>query len=365
MALIGGTWGYARWGGSLWGFKQSGISVRGNALNAEVVDFLSQVEPSQITLSFSCYLGGVEYYDKVVSFRTEAGTNKRTAYCELVFAGTNPGFVSNQTSVVLTITYTIKGISYTGTLFRGKIGKIVPQIGLSSQTLQLICYDNFADLDLAPSVTTWTGETADLFAQEAMIAGVTMLDFDFTSVALTDYTINANTKRILLQNIAGATEEIAFVVQPDGVLTARNVAIQTASGWTFPLSNQISQGLNEDSDTHNNKCTITGSTGETNTYSSAADIAIYGELATTLTSSLPLTAAQCLSKATSFVSHSIKPSFSWQSLINPWLRCGAFVSVYINDYSAYKNVLVEEINTSGSWQGKQGFWAALKGTVMN
>lgn len=365
MALAGGAWGYARWGGSLWGFKQSGVSIGANLINAAVIAFLAQTTPAEMKISFSCTIGGVDKTAYIASFRVEAGINRKTAYCELIYAGESvSGMVLNSTEIILSISYSVSGTTYTGTLFKGKPANIIPQTGLSSQSVQIICFDAFSDLDKVPSSTSWTGNTDDLAALEASLGGVTMLDFDFTGIALSSATINQSSRRTLIKDLAEAIQEIAMVSQPDGALTVRKVSGQQASGWTFPLTNQLSQGVTEATSDRYNSVTVTGSTGNSSSYTDASDVATCGLLDTTITSPWALTTAQALLKATAKVNYSILPAFTFQTIINPWLRAGTVCTAYVKKYSANKSILIERITSTGTWENNSGFWATVEGKII-
>jgi hypothetical protein len=361
MALNSGTWGYARWDGSLWGFKQSGVSVGAAITNQAMINFLAQTIPELMKITVTCTLGGVDITANIVSFKIESGVDRRTSTCDLVYAGSSiPNLVLNTSEIVLTLTYR----GYSGNIFKGVASKVLPQIGLANQTIQVTCFDNSLGLDTLPLSASWTGTSSSLVAYEAGAANILMLDFDFEDITLTSQTINSQTKRILIKDLAGAIEEVVVVNQPDGSLTIRNVDTQIPSGWVYPLTNQLSQGVSESSTERYNKYTVTGSTGLTNSYTNTADAGIYGLLEGFYDSPWPLTAAQCLLKATSMVEWAIKPQITFQTIINPWLRAGTVCSVYIKDYSALKSVLIENISSSGAWDGSQGFWSSITGRIL-
>ncbi|MBF0546230.1 MAG: hypothetical protein HQM08_17435 [Candidatus Riflebacteria bacterium] len=366
MSFEGGTWTTARWGGSLWGYKQAGVSISATIQNAALSALLAQANPSQIEVILTVLFGSVDLTRYIETVTVETGNGRSYALATIVFIGGNiPGFINSNLITVKVGYRTSENKLYTGTVFRGTAAFLIPRKGRESQSVTITAYGGNPALDLAPANSSWSGSSFELAVSELGNAGVTKMDLDFTPMTLSG-TLNFSKKLPLIMALAEALEEAITCFQFNGTFTARKCLGQTISGWKFPLSCQFSQGSEENSLERYNQVTVTGSTGNSNSpYNDTDDQVDNGVLPYIYSSSFPLSTAQCLAKAISIVNFSILPVINFESILNPWIKVGTVVEVQDQDTELYKEVLITDLTSRMSWVSNSGFWTNYRGKVLN
>lgn len=355
------SWGNARWGGSLWGYRQTGIPVTAAVLGSNASDMLTQRTPSAQEIAGNVLISGAEVVD-ALSLTLRRGRDGRYAQLSLIIAGTSRPPIGAPVSVTLKYLLSDGSIFQRG-IFIGLVSVSKSYEGGRSSSIEIRA-DETAKAGLAarPANTTWTGTASLLIAAELEAAGITD-----HSVQIDDFSINGsfhfNTVGQLIGRVLDESGGGDFFTRPDGIFAVLGKQYGFEFSWEIPRAGLTKASPEDDIGNRYNQVTVQGTSGTTETYDDEADQGDYGVLAHSGYTS-PFTAD---STALLTIGERICAASQLQRMVyampaNPFLAPGDIIWIRNSDDTAYDHVKITGKTTSFAWPG--GAWDEVWGVIL-
>jgi len=356
------AWGRARWGGSLWGYRQTGIPLIATVLGSAAADMLTQRIPTAQEVAGRVLISGAEIAE-AVSLTLRRGRDGRYAQLSpLLIAGNARPPIGAPISVSLKYILS-DGSAFERGIFSGLVSSARGYEGGTSVSTEVRAAEAEKEaLDAVPANSSWNGTASALIAAELEAAGITN-----ASVQIDDFTINGsfsfNTVGQLIGRVLEESGGGDFFTRPDGIFAVLGKQYGFELSWEIPLAGLTKSSPEESSASRFNRITVQGTDGSTATYDDLEDQVEFRVLKHSgYTSAFTADSGALLTIGERICAASQLQRMVYTMPANPFFAPGDIIRIRKSDDSAFDRVKLTGKTTSFAWPG--GAWEEIWGVIL-